>query len=456
MLSPLPPSLLFSLLCVPLVLALPSVDVHTQSRDGNVRGFKMPLRRRLHPARTARSVDDLGAWAKSHRDYLIGKYGGTVKTRRSYGENLLVDQDADSSYYGSIAVGTPPVSYDVIIDSGSADLWLASSSCSSGCSSVGPTFNPSDSSTFSNKSTAFSITYGSGSAQGYLATDTVQMAGFSVSSQTFAVCDVVSDSLITSPVSGLMGFGFKTIAASGATPFWQTLAASGAWDSPLMSVQITRYLNDTSVQSLEPGGTLTMGFVNESLYRGEIEYTSYPSGVTESYWLVSLEALTVAGSSVTLPTGSDAYAAIDTGTTLVGGPSEYIKAIYELIEGAEAGTGDYEGYYLYPCKNSVTIALGFGNSSMWTISPADFEMSRVSSSMCLGAFFDLTTGDSAPSWIVGDTFLKNVYTVLRYDSPAIGFANLSELALSMNGNNDLAVPSATVGSVVADVSSTSI
>ena len=74
-----------------------------------------------------------------------------------------------------------------------------------------------------------------------------------------------------------MGLAFQTIAASGATPFWQNLVESGAWDSPVMSFQLTRYVlspdgivmqrshlfrsyvDQPRAQSLEPGGTFTMG-----------------------------------------------------------------------------------------------------------------------------------------------------------------------------------------------------
>lgn len=66
------------------------------------------------------------------------------------------------------------------------------------------------------------------------------MAGFSVANQIFGVCDQVSQGLLNSPVSGLMGLAWNTIASSGATPFWQTLAGSGKWDSPLMAFQLTR------------------------------------------------------------------------------------------------------------------------------------------------------------------------------------------------------------------------
>jgi hypothetical protein len=44
---------------------------------------------------------------------------------------------------------------------------------------------------------------------------------------------------------------------------------------------------------------------------------------------------------------------------------------------------------------------------------------------------------------------KNVYSVFKYNPPSIGFAALSEYSLSMNGNLELEVPSATIGSVAA-------
>lgn len=120
-----------------------------------------------------------------------------------------------------------------------SDLWVADSHCTTGCTSV-PTFDPSTSSTFQNQSTSFSITYGSGHAAGSLGEDVVQMAGYSVPNQIFAVCDQVSQGLLINPVSGLLGLAFQTIASSQAMPLWQTLVSGGAWDSPLMGFHLTR------------------------------------------------------------------------------------------------------------------------------------------------------------------------------------------------------------------------
>lgn len=99
--------------------------------------------------------------------------------------------------------------------------------------------------------------------------------------------------------------------------------------------------------------------------------------------------------------------------------------------------------------------MAFGGNT-WTVNSADFQLEQVTSSQCLGAFFELP--DSAntitPPWIVGDTFLKNVYTVFRYNPPSVGFANLSSVATGMDGDLNLAVPTPTFGSVAAAVTAT--
>lgn len=56
-----------------------------------------------------------------------------------------------------------------------------------------------------------------------------------------AACDQITTGLLSSPVSGLLGLAWQSIAASGATPFWQALVAGGSWDDPVMSFVLTRY-----------------------------------------------------------------------------------------------------------------------------------------------------------------------------------------------------------------------
>ncbi|KAJ7128318.1 hypothetical protein C8R44DRAFT_850853 [Mycena epipterygia] len=409
------------------------------------KGISMTLRRRV----PSRSTEDLGVWAKKpprRVDHEIRRPHFFPETK--YGHKSIPGNPI-TFFYGSLAIGTPPVSFDVILDTGSADLWVAGSTCTEGCTSA-PRFDPSASSTFKNESIPFSITYGTGGAVGVRASDTVQMAGFAVSNQVFAVCDQVSSQpeLLTDSVSGLIGLGWQSLSTSGATPLWETLASGGSWDSPVMAFQLTRFLNQSKSQDIEAGGSFTMGFVNSTLYTGDIDYIDMPTS-TNTYWILPITAITVQGNSIPVDSGTQSYAAIDTGTTLIAGPEDQIASIYAQIPDSEPGTGQYEGYYTYPCDTSVVVSLSFGGRS-WAISPADFRFQEIQrSGQCLGSFLTLSTGDSAPSWIVGDTFLKNVYSVFRYNPASVGFASLSDYSLSLNGNIDLGAPSATIGSVSA-------
>lgn len=115
-------------------------------------------------------------------------------------------------------------------------------------------------------------------------------------------------------------------------------------------------------------------------------------------------ALSINGNNVSLPT-TDNAAAIDSGTTLIGGPPAAIDALFAQIPNSAAATGDYEGYYTYPCSTTVSVALSFGEGQQWFIRPEDFMLTQLTPDQCIGAFFALTTGPGGPTWIVGDTFL---------------------------------------------------
>ncbi|KAI0697574.1 acid protease [Cytidiella melzeri] len=447
--SPLP----LGLLSLVLAYTLPHADAAATPRQpGADRTIQMSRRNYLRNSDT-----DIGGWLKNNKLATEIKYGlGGSAGKRAVGSNQLTDLMYDSSYFGSLAVGTPPVAFNVILDTGSADLWIAASNEQTTTNSNSEAkgialFSPQSSSTFHSLNQPFAIRYGSGAAEGTLGEDEVQFAGFGLN-QTFAVVNQTSADLLTSPLSGLMGLGFSTIAASGATPFWQALATtSGALDQPLFAFQLTRFSNDTNAEKLEAGGTFTLGNTNSSLFQGNIDFQPIPSGAP-GYWIQELTKLTVNGQSVTLPTGEDAWSAIDTGTTGVGLPQSILSAVFSNVQGSEQRS---DGYYEYPCAANPVVEVTWGSSSVsWPISSADFMLQQISEETCVAAFFPVdNTGSSAPPMIWGDTFLKNVYSVYQYKPQQVGFAQLSNLAISQS-SGDVPVPSATIGSV-ASVSATS-
>jgi cathepsin D len=83
-----------------------------------------------------------------------------------------------------------------------------------------------------------------------------------------------------------MGLAFQGIAQSTATPFWQTLISNNQLTNSEFSFFVTRFVNDASAQEEEPGGVLTIGGTNSSLYQGDIDFQSFTSPISGgSFWL---------------------------------------------------------------------------------------------------------------------------------------------------------------------------
>lgn len=363
-------------------------------------------------------------------DSKYGRAGAKVRPRQTQAGVPMVNQDGDTSYYAVMTVGTPPASYGVALDTGSSDLWFQSEACI-GCEGV--KFQTTSSS-LQQSSTPFSIQYGSGTVGGMIASDTVSMGGFTVQNQVMGLVNQTTGVLLSGQTAGLLGLAFKFLANTQSTPFWEALVAGGQWTEPLMSFWMTRYTNVTNYATEEPGGEFRMGGTNATLYTGDIEYHDMPSTVN-SYWMIPLRQIGVNGQTPIVITnlGVTSLAAIDTGTTLIGGPPDIVANIYAQIPGAQRGTGNLARYWTYPCNSDVTITFGFDGAA-WPMAPADFKLATNDPSICVGAIFEASLGGlgnpDVPQWIVGDAFLKNVYSVFRYTPPSIGFARLSDAALS--------------------------
>lgn len=184
-----------------------------------------------------------------------------------------------------------------MLDTGSSDLWLASSGCSS-CSGV-PTFNPSQSTSLQapqsvgGQGSQVQIRYGSGAVQGALAQDVVNMGGFTVNPQTFLVVDQMTDGLLDSQTSGILGLAFQALASTRAVPFWEALVNAGQFAQPELSFFLTRFLGVNDATNSEPGGILTLGGTNSTLFTGDIEFLNLvgsDSVADSTFWLLQVSS----------------------------------------------------------------------------------------------------------------------------------------------------------------------
>lgn len=68
-------------------------------------------------------------------------------------------EGADIGYFADVSIGTPPRDFKLIIDSGSADLWVPSQACRN-CNPQHTKLGSSSSSSFKASNQTFAITYG--------------------------------------------------------------------------------------------------------------------------------------------------------------------------------------------------------------------------------------------------------------------------------------------------------
>ncbi|PCH37777.1 acid protease [Wolfiporia cocos MD-104 SS10] len=384
------------------------IPVHKRSvknADGTVnRDAVIRDKVRMHNkhVRNLKTIDSKIGLENYHVGAHIPKLAVLPEHLRKRQSESLTDQD-EEEWTGTVDIGTPSQSFVIDFDTGSSDLWVASSSCSSCEASA--TYDPSASSTSEEQSGTFEIEYGDGStASGPIYTDDVSVAGISVTGQYLSAVDSESGDLVGDVADGLMGMGWPALSQLDADPFFWTAIDQGAVSQGVFGF----YLADS-------GSELYLGGTDSYYYTGDIEYYDLVSSA--GYWQIGGASAIVNGETVV----SDIETIIDSGTTLMYGPPSAVEDFYSNIDGAQS-IGD--GAYGIPCDSFPTIAFTWGGNT-FTISSDAFNLGSVGDGLCQAALGgdDLGFGDNV--WLLGDTLLQSVYTAFSVDDSAVGFANLS-------------------------------
>ena len=149
----------------------------------------------------------------------VFKAGATIKPLAVLPSHLakrqsesLTDEENDLEWAGTISIGSPAQKFLIDFDTGSSDLWIPSSSCTSSVCKSKHRYTASKSNSASKQSGSFSIQYGDGSTvSGPVYSDTVSVAGVSVSSQKFSPVTTLSSSFSNDPIDGILGLAYPTI-----------------------------------------------------------------------------------------------------------------------------------------------------------------------------------------------------------------------------------------------------
>lgn len=220
------------------------------------------------------------------------------------------EPSADSAPdFSEISIGTPPQSFKVVLDTGSSNLWVPSSECSSIACYLHTKYDSSSSSTYKKNGSEFEIRYGSGSLSGFVSNDVFQIGDLKVKNQDFA--EATSEpglAFAFGRFDGIMGLGHDTISVNGIVPPFYNMLDQGLLDEPVFAF----YLGDTNANQESEA---TFGGIDESHYTGKL--TKLPLR-RKAYWEVDLDAITFGKETAEM---DNTGVILDTGTSLIALPS---------------------------------------------------------------------------------------------------------------------------------------
>jgi saccharopepsin len=173
----------------------------------------------------------------------------------------------NAQYFGEIQIGSPPQTFTVVMDTGSSNLWVPSTRCSSIACFLHKRYDASKSSSHIENGTEFAIRYGTGSLEGVISNDLLQMGDLTIKGQDFG--ESVKEPGITFAVGrfdGILGLGFDTIAVQGVVPPFYQMVNQKLIKKHLFGV----WLGNTADGG--EGGEVTFGGVDKKHYTGEITW----------------------------------------------------------------------------------------------------------------------------------------------------------------------------------------
>lgn len=317
----------------------------------------------------------------------------------------------DASYFGEISIGTPPQNFLVLFDTGSSNLWVPSVYCQSQACTTHSRFNPSQSSTFSTNSQSFSLQYGSGSLTGFFGYDTLTVQNIQVPNQEFGLSEnEPGTNFVYAKFDGIMGMGYPSLAAGRATTALQGMLQEGALNSPVFSFYLS------SQQSSQNGGEVIFGGVDSNLYTGQI----YWAPVTqELYWQIGIEEFLIGGQASGW-CSQGCQAIVDTGTSLLTVPQQYMSALLQATGAQE----DQYGQFSVDCSSiqNLPTLIFIINGVQFPLPPYFYILNN--NGYCIVGVEPtyLPSQNGQPLWILGDVFLRAYYSIYDMGNNRVGFA----------------------------------
>ncbi|ODV94949.1 hypothetical protein PACTADRAFT_3836 [Pachysolen tannophilus NRRL Y-2460] len=364
------------------------------------------------------------------------RYNRPYLSKRSNEDGTLSSTilNEQSFYLANISVGSSQQQIGVLLDTGSADMWLMSQSnpyCDStvDCNKYG-TFNESNSTTFESNNTDFSIGYVDHRfATGEWGHDDITINGVTVNQQSFAVANKSNSSI------SVLGIGFAGLESTNDPTNGYTYA-----NLPIKMVEqgiikksvYSLYLNSSQVST----GNILFGGVDHEKYTGSLQTVEIVNTDSDSSKpitvAVTLSSISVGSNVVTSQTSA---ALLDSGTTAIYAPSAVFTALGEALG---ASYSSALGAYTFNCideSNDTAVTFDFTGAQInVTLYELQIDVSELSSSVsdangsCAISIFK----SSDSSYILGDVFLTSAYVVYDLENYQVSLAQSNQNSTETN------------------------
>ncbi|GMR61643.1 hypothetical protein PMAYCL1PPCAC_31838, partial [Pristionchus mayeri] len=361
---------------------------------------------------------------KAIAEYLKQKYIKGYKVDELIYEEGLSDF-GNAQYYGDITIGTPGQKFKALFDTGSSNLWMPCKGCPTSDIAC-LTHNKYDlgkSSTGTKTDIPFEIQYGTGSMTGYVVDDVVcfgnDKSGYCTDKTQGFACAMAEPGMtfVAARFDGILGMAWDSISVDGLSqPMDQIWADKDNCPEAIFAFWLNRNLNGDLVST--NGGEMTLCGTDPKHYKGEIAWEPLTA---KDYWRINLGEVKVAGVSYAKGPTS---AIVDTGTSLLTGPTDIIEKIQAAIGGREIGN---TGEFMVNCHKmdsmpNITFNLG---GQDFELTPQDYILKETNAgvSECISGFMGMDVpAPAGPLWILGDVFIGKFYSVFDHGNERVGFA----------------------------------
>uniref|UniRef100_A0A8B9Q6M6 Beta-secretase 2 n=1 Tax=Apteryx owenii TaxID=8824 RepID=A0A8B9Q6M6_APTOW len=207
-------------------------------------------------------------------------------------ENL--QGDSGRGYYLEMLIGSPPQALNILVDTGSSNFAVAGAPDPD----VTSYFNPELSSTYKSQGIDVTVKYTQGSWTGMLGTDVITIPKGINGSYTINIATILeSENFFLPGVKwhGILGLAYDALPSSSVETFFDSLVRQAKIPN-IFSLQMCGAGLPVSGSGTN-GGSLVLGGIEPSLYKGDIWYTPIKE---EWYYQVEILKLEVGGQNLEL------------------------------------------------------------------------------------------------------------------------------------------------------------